>query len=54
MGLVDMDRESFLTTVEGSLFQHKIIIFPSKFVTCHAHILHDSFVSHVETTFQHV
>ena len=42
-----------LCIVEGSLFQHKITILPSKFAMCHAHIRHDPFVSRMETTFRH-
>ena len=34
-----------LDTIEGSLLWHKIIISPSKFAMCHAHICHDSLVS---------
>ena len=42
------------STVEGSLFRHKIIVFPSNFAMYHAHIRQDPLVSHVETTFRHM
>jgi hypothetical protein len=32
------------TTVEGSLFQHEMIIFKFKIATCHAHICHDTYI----------
>lgn len=40
--------------VEAALFQHNIIIFLSKVVTCRAYICHYSLVSHMETTLQHM
>ena len=42
------------TTIDGSLFQDKITIFPSKFAMCHAHIRHDPLVSRMETTTRHM
>ena len=41
------------STLEGSLFQHKINILPLKFAMCHSHICQDPLKSHVETTFWH-
>ena len=39
---------------KGCVFEHKIIKFPSKCVTCHAQIHHDPLVSHVEIAFRHM
>ena len=47
-------RITWSNIAEGSVFQHKIIIFLSHVVTYHVHISHDPLVSHVETTFWHM
>jgi hypothetical protein len=36
-----------LYTVEGSLFRHKLISFPSKLVMCRAHICQDPHESYI-------
>ena len=37
--------------IEGSLLCHRIILFPSNFATCHAHIHRDPLVVNVGTAF---